>query len=136
MVVKTRFHKGTTRWLRDKLRAAGLAVDEELAQLIMSGRKVLLTSQQALIENLQHSAWQDRIALNRDWEEAHPDRNPFPKPFAQRVLELARDARNVIATDGDPSYYIDEISSLCRAELDDDLAFLPPDLLHPDPDSD
>lgn len=134
MVVKTRFHRGTTRWLRDRLRAAGLAVDEELAQLIMSGRKVLLTTQQDAVDALQHQAWEERMAHNRAWEDANPDRNPFPKPFAQRVLELIRDAQDAVRSEGDASLYLGLAAALCVGELDDDLPFLPPDLIHPDTD--
>lgn len=126
---KTRFHKGATAFLRARLLLAGIKVDEELGQVMMAGRTVFVPNspQQDLVERVRHEAWEDRHQHGRAWEQAHPGRNPFPKSFAERVHELARDGCRVAleADGGDLSFYLERIREMARAELDEDNPFLP-----------
>jgi hypothetical protein len=128
MAIKTRFHKGQTAYLRARLRLAGIKVDEEVAQLIMAGRTIFPphSSQQETVSLLQHEAWQNRHQHSRTWEETHPGRNPFPKSFAERVHELARDGYRASQEEGgDPGFYLMRLEEMARAELDEENPFLP-----------
>jgi hypothetical protein len=129
MASKTRFHRGQTAWLRARLRLAGIKVDEELAQMIMSGRHVFPPSsaQDDMVQRLRDTAWNDRHDHSRTWEQAHPGRNPFPKSFPERVHEFAAEGLKIAYSEegGDVSFYLQRIEEMARAELDEDNPFLP-----------
>lgn len=129
MAVKLRFHKGTTTFFRQRLRLAGMSVDEEIAQRMLAGLPVAVGMPQEIIDRvktaaLDESGTRTRFDIMREWENDNPGQRPFPPPFAERVLDLAKEAEQTLSLEGDPSIYLGRISALCRAELGDD-PFLP-----------
>lgn len=126
MAVKTRFHRGLTTHFRQHLRHAGIAIDEELAHRLLVGIKIGRGIPQEIIDRIRSDTLGNvdaitRFDLMRAWENDHPGQRPFPKPFAQRILDWAREAQQLLMMeDGNPGLQLDRIIATCRAELSDD----------------
>jgi hypothetical protein len=86
------FHRGLTARLRDAMRSAGSAVDEEAAQLLLAGEGTAGEPLAEWIINLRQQvlSTENRFELMRVWEEAHPGQDAFGKPFVERVGDLVK----------------------------------------------
>lgn len=129
MAVKLRFHKGLSTHFRQRLRLAGMAVDEEIAQRLLAGLPIATGLPQEAIDRIRAASLSDsgdptRFDLMRAWENENPGQRPFPPPFAERVLDQATEAQQTLDVEGNPGVYLTRIIALCRAELGDD-PFLP-----------
>lgn len=125
MAAKTRFHRGLTSHFRQHLRQAGIAIDEELAHKLLVGAQVGIGIAQEIIDSIRISTLGTstsvtRFDLMRGWENDHPGQRPFPKPFAQRILDLAHEVEMTIGMESDPSPLLARIIATCWAELSDD----------------
>jgi hypothetical protein len=119
-----RYHRGLSAELRRTLRKAGMDLDEETAQRMLSGF-VLADGIPAEVcqthraEVFEASA---RRHLMHDWEQANPVSDPFPPAFPERVLTLVRAVAQALEEENIPKAQakLDTVTTLCLAEMEFD----------------
>lgn len=117
-IARNRFHKGLTANLRRYLRGFGVSFDEESAQFALGGIKAF--------DGVPHEALTEGVALSlgnrRDlmaqWETEHPDRNPYPPSFPERVIRQVDIALLECHEDGSPVLILARLRDMCVRELD------------------
>lgn len=83
-----RFHRGVSALFRDRLVRAGIWLDEEAAQLSLAGMPLALGQPAEEIGRIRTETWRDRDRARQQWEQSHPEANPFPPPFPQRIIDM------------------------------------------------
>lgn len=126
------FHRGLTHELRLKLQLAGIKIEEYDAQAALAGlltREVDVRGNPIKSTENQHAirssaasiiikavdeilASPKRFELMRQWENDHPDTNPFPQSFPEIVIELLE-----YADEEDMPEKVEEVLILARGEL-------------------
>lgn len=119
MAAKIRLHKGLTAALRKRARESfGVALDEESAQYLMSGVTVVGGQVGTELALLRDHVFQGQLGLRTDWEVQHPDKNPYAPSFPERILALARKARDAAMNEEDsPMYFLTMLIDMCEKEI-------------------
>jgi hypothetical protein len=117
VALKSRFHKGLTAYLREKLRLGGLAVDEQQAQYLLAGEDPFTPPVSGWLQTLRDRVLADRTEIARQWESDHPGQKPFAPGFAEQVREIVLEMNKALGNDGDLSYLVRKLDMLSATEL-------------------
>lgn len=111
------FHKGLTSELRRRMQLTGVQIDDAVAQGILRGDAMLVDKQydSSALRDLRIMAIENasdilntelRFELMREWEQEHPDDDPFPQPLALQILHIIEVA--------DPEDAVDTLAAVLR----------------------
>lgn len=104
MAVKNRIHKGVSFKLRVLITERHqMAMDEEAAQFVLNGLPLSLGLTGADLDKIRDWVLEpgNRALYAAEWEGEHPDREPFPPPFPQRILDILQRGVNGSGEDED-----------------------------------
>lgn len=124
------FHRGLTHEFRLKMQMAGIKVEENDAQRALAGlltreidargnpvksndnKHAIRSGAAGIVERTVEEVLNNRFELMKQWENDHPDTNPFPQSFPEIVIELLEYAEE----ESLPDLQV-EILELARGEL-------------------